>query len=149
MAKTVTQADSGEGVVTGTVVNPDLVFTTPAKQRPADPDADRLIPVMIDGEEYTVVRPRKLRETLAGLVEAGARRATEADALYAGSNFLRKVFTPESAQRLQARLDDDEDDLELEDLFGYIEKISVMLIRSAPGGGQAGAPEPARRRARR
>lgn len=132
--------------VEGVVISPDLVFVTPKKERPAESVAERSLPFSIDGETYTLIRPAKLQETLAGLIESGARRATEADVLFAGATFLRKVLAPESLARLNARLEDDADDFEMADLFETLERIAVALIRSSPAAANRG-PVPARRRA--
>lgn len=132
-----------EQVLTGEVVRPELMFTTP--QRETSPEPTERIPFQIDGETYTIIRPRKLDEVLSQLAEAGARRATTADILYAGANFLRRVLAPESAARIQARLDDDEDDLRLDDVFAILERIVTVLSADQPAAG----PRPARARARR
>lgn len=128
----------------GVIVSPDLVFVTPKKERPSTPATP--IKFSIDGEVYTIIRPAKLQEAIAGLIESGARRATEADVLFAGAAFLRKVLAPESLQRINARLEDDRDDFEITDLFDNLERIALALIRSAPAAPRTG-PVPARRRA--
>lgn len=139
-------AEADTPTLAGVVVRPDLVFTTPAKNRTREPEAERALPFTIDGAVYTIIRPNKLEETIAGLIESGARRATEADVLFAGMTFLRKVLARESLTRLQARLDDDDDDFEIGDLFDTLERIAVALVRSAPASTGRG-PVPARRRA--
>lgn len=136
----------GDGAVSGVVISPDLVFVTPPKDRPAQSVAERSIRFSIDGETYTIIRPAKLQESIAGLIESGARRATEADVLFAGATFLRKVLAPESLARINARLEDDADDFEITDLFDNLERIALALIKSSPAAAGRG-PVPARRRA--
>jgi hypothetical protein len=140
------ELDVDEGALSGVVVPPALTFTTPKKQRTQDDVTERSIAFTIDGEVYTIVRPRKLTEALAGLIEVSARRATQGDVLFAGSNFLRRVLAPESLTRIQARLDDDDDDFAIGDLFDNLEAIALELIRLEPSGAASG-PVPARRRA--
>lgn len=140
------ELDDDQGALSGVVVAPALTFTTPKKQRAHDDPAERSIAFTIDEELYTIVRPRKLTEALAGLIEVSARRATQGDVLFAGSTFLRRVLAPESLTRIQARLDDDGDDFEIGDLFDNLEAIALELIRLEPTGAATG-PVPARRRA--
>lgn len=135
-----------DGALDGVVISPDLVFTTPKKERPAESLAERSINFSIDGETYVIIRPAKLQEAIAGLIESGARRATESDVLFAGSTFLRKVLAPASLARINARLEDDADDFEITDLFDNLERIALALIKSAPAAPRGG-PVPARRRA--
>ena len=132
-------------VVEGVVVPAELVFTTPKRDEQVEDVAERTIPFRLDGETYEIIRPHKLAETLAGLAEAEARRATVADRLYAGTSFLRKVLAPSSAQRLQARLDDDTDPFRLEDLFDILGRIVEVLAKDS----SSAAPTRARARARR
>lgn len=134
-----------EGLEGNVVVEPDLVFTTPKKERPAETEEARRIPFELDGETYTAIRPVKLEETLLMLVEAGARRATTADTLWAGAEFFRRVLAPESLVRLQKRLDDDDDPFEITDLYGILERIVRKLSADASKSGT----RPARARARR
>lgn len=137
-------AKSAEPVLEGTVVAPDLVFVTPQKDRADEPEADRRIPFTLDGVEYTAIRPVKLEETLLVLVEASARRATTADTLWAGSEFLRRVLAPASLTRLQARLDDDKDPFEITDLYD----ILTSIVRKLAASSRKQAPQPARARRR-
>lgn len=135
-----------EQVLTGeVVVRPDLEFTTPERDQDDAPPEE--IPFKIDGEVYTIIKPRKKEEVLAQLAEAGARRATTSDALYAGSSFLRRVLAPESIIRLQARLDDDRDSLRIEHVYAIMRKIVDRL--SEDDEGAAVGPRPARARTRR
>lgn len=132
-----------EQVLTGEVVRPDLEFTTPERDQDDAPPEE--IPFKIDGEVYTIIKPRKLDEVLSQLAEAGARRATMSDVLYAGNNFLRRVLAPESAARLQARIDDDQDPLRIDDVFAILRRIVEVLSADRPTAG----PRPARARGRR
>lgn len=118
----------------------DLRFTTPKRERARQPVEERTLDFSIDEHRYTLIRPEKLPEALAGLIESGARRATEADAIHSGMTFLRKVVAPESLARIQARLDDDDDDLSIVDVFDMLDTLAVALVRSAA---DAGAPVPA------
>lgn len=127
------------------VIPPELRFTT-ADKPVDDAGGERELPFELDGETYTIIRPRKLDEVLAQLIEAGARRATTADALYAGQRFLQRVIAPESLERLQRRLDDDEDPFRLEDLFEILERIVQVLNEAEDRAPKSG---PARRRPRR
>ncbi len=138
-------ATKDEDAIEGVVVAPELVFTTPKRDEKVEDVAARTIPFDLDGEIYHVVRPHKLEETMAALAEAEARRATIADRLYAGSAFLRKVLTPSSASRLQARLDDDTDPFRLEDLYDILGRIVDVLAKD----NQETRPARARARARR
>jgi hypothetical protein len=139
-----------EGVIEPTrVVPPELKFTTRDAEIEVDLDeAEREIVFELDGAEYTIIRPAKLDEVLAQLIEAGARRATTADALYAGYKFMQRVIAPESLDRLQRRLDDDADPFRLTDLFDILQKIVTVLDagNSKGGGAPKNGPAPRRRR---
>ncbi len=146
MAASKSPVAKAEPVLEGTVVvAPDLVFVTSEKDREDEPEEDRRFPFEVDGVEYTAIRPVKLEETLAGLVEASARRATTADAMWAGSEFLRRVIVPESLARLQQRLDDDKDPFEITDLYD----ILTSIVGKLAAGSRKQAPQPAQARARR
>jgi hypothetical protein len=137
--------DGGAVIEPARVVPPELRFTTADKPLDDDDEAPREIVFDLDGEQYTIIRPHKLDEVLAQLIEAGARRATTADALYAGARFMQRVLAPESLDRLQRRLDDDTDPFRITDLYDILEKIvKVLDVGQAPNNG----PAP-RRRGRR
>jgi hypothetical protein len=85
---------TGEQALEGVVIAPELQFVTPKRER-SQVD-DELVPFSIDAEQYTIIAPAKLEETLAPLIASGARAADESDVLWAGANFLRKVLAPES-----------------------------------------------------
>lgn len=120
--------DGGAGVIEPSrVIPPELKFSTRDRDADADDEGPRELPFEVDGETYTIIRPYKLDEVLAQLIEAGARRATTADVLYAGQRFLQRVIAPESLERLQRRLDDDGDPFRLEDLFDILERIANVL----------------------
>lgn len=123
------------------VVAPDLVFTTTPAPEDPEPAGDRRIPFEVDGEIFFAVRPKKLAEVLAKLSRAAARQANDADRLWAVFEFLDKVLDPESAFRLQARMDDEGDDFGVLQMFGIMEKLVTRL------GGKPAAvkPAPARR----
>ncbi|MEV0822547.1 hypothetical protein [Nonomuraea rubra] len=132
------------------VIPPELKFTTRDKAVDVDDEAEREIEFELDDEVYTIIRPNKLDEVLAQLIEAGARRATTADALYAGARFMQRVIAPESLERLQRRLDDDTDPFRITDLYDILERIVQLLDQSNDRGGRAPRTGPApRRRARR
>lgn len=105
------------------VVDPDLVFTTPETAEEIQPEAERTIAFEIDGEIYKIIRPHKFPEVMRRLIAASSRRASAADALWAGEEFLDRVFAPESIRRLNQRLNDDADPFREEHLFEFLEKI--------------------------
>lgn len=138
-------ATKDEDAIEGVVVAPELVFTTPKRDEKVEDTATRTKYFELDGEIYEIIRPHKLEETLAALAESEARRATVADRLYAGSAFLRKVLSPSTVTRLQARLDDDKDPFRLEDLYGILARVVEVLAKD----NQETRPARARARARR
>lgn len=147
VATTGDELDEQDVITPARVIPPELRFTTDDDE--LDEVDEEPIMFEVDGAEYTINRPRKLEEVLAQLIEAGARRATTADALYAASKFLDRVMAPESLQRLQARLDNDNDKFRLRHLFDILERV-VKELDVASSRSSAPANGPARaRRARR
>lgn len=151
--KTAAEPDTAAGpvadevvVVPTRVIPAHLRFTTTTE--PADDDqddiAERTLPFELDGVELHIIVPRKLDEVLSQLVEANARRATTADALYAGLRFMSRVFAPGTVAHLQARLDNDDDVFDREKLFDIMRAVVDVLDdfgkkRGRQGGGRRGA----------
>ncbi|MEU4406169.1 hypothetical protein AB0F88_16735 [Streptosporangium sp. NPDC023963] len=133
----------------GVVVDPDLVFTTPPKPHlSTESTVERTVGFQLDGQTYYLIKPRKWEDALMALEETAARRATGADVLWQGWDFLQTVVTPESLRRLMGRARDDSDDFERSDLFDLIPKI-IRKLQAKETAGKAAVPRPARARAAR
>ncbi|MBP2703534.1 hypothetical protein JOL79_06940 [Microbispora sp. RL4-1S] len=113
------------------VIPPELRFTTGGRDDDQAGEAPEPVEFEIDDVTYTAIIPRKVDEVLAGLIEANARRATTADALYAGMKFMHRVIAPESLARLQARLDDDADKFRIGDLYDILGKLVKVVEAKA------------------
>lgn len=116
-------ADEAEVIEGEVVVDPDLVFTTPERDDEAEPVSERTIAFEIDGEIYKIIKPRKFPEVMRRLIAATSRRASEADTLWAGEEFLERVLHPDSIRRLNERLGDDDDPFREEDLYDILKKV--------------------------
>lgn len=120
----VDEYDEVDEVIEGEiVVDPDLVFTTPERDDEDESEADRTVAFEIDGEIYKIIRPRKFPEVMRRLIAATSRRASEADTLWAGEEFLERVLHPDSIRRLNERLGDDDDPFREEDLYDILKKV--------------------------
>lgn len=111
----------------------DLTFTTKASEAP------KLLPFVLDGEQLTAVRPKE-----AAMLSLAALDETDPVKIEgAMTSLLNGMFTPETAARLRARLDDPDDECDLSTLEPVIE---TLLLRFYPE--DSAAPVPARLRAR-
>ncbi|MEU4228312.1 hypothetical protein AB0F17_28795 [Nonomuraea sp. NPDC026600] len=129
------------------VIPPELRFTTEDLADEDVPDeADRSIEFDLDGFVGTIVAPHKLEEVLAQLMEAGARRASTADALFAGRRFLERVLSADTLDHLQRRLDDDLDPFRISHLYDILEKVVKILNKKLEEENRARGGRPARRR---
>lgn len=104
----------------------DLNFTTAPKTRPEDtPDAaaiDRTIPLTVDGVEYLVRRPKDA--LVAKLGPATQRRTNPLQKVALAMDFLGDCLLEPGRSRLIARLDDEDDDFDVEDALRVIEGIA-------------------------
>ncbi|MBT2226245.1 hypothetical protein [Nonomuraea sp. NEAU-A123] len=136
-----------EGTV---VVDPDLVFTTPDRDDEDDtPEAERTIAFEIDGEIYKIIRPKKFPEVMRRLIASTSRRASTADALWAGEEFLDRVLQPDSIRRLNERLNDDNDKFREEDLYDILVKVMEKMGANARASSVPANKARARARGRR
>lgn len=97
-----------------------LSYTTPKRDRPIVE-----IPFVLDGEQFLARRPKE--SVLIYLQAARANAATTADKLHATMAFLDGCLTPAAQQRIQARLRDWDDPLELTDLVDLMTDVSAKL----------------------
>lgn len=134
-------ASAADGVeVPEAPVSPDLVFTTSKKDRPKSDDGDGELRFQLDGETYTAYRPAD--SSFALLAAAGARSMPTPERIATVMRFLDSSLDELSASRLRDRLEDADDDLELEDLFD----VMVQLVKKWTA---SSAPRSARRRGAR
>lgn len=144
-----TEVDVLSGDEAAVEVDPELVFTTPKKEHlSAAGEAQRTVPFQLDGEVYYLIKPRKWEDLLVALESTAARRASDADRIWAGKEFLESVLAPASLARLTARVKDDQDDFEWLDLYDLLPKIVSKLSAMDARNSSAGKPKPARARAR-
>ena len=134
------------------VIPPELRFTTDDLDEGVPDEDARSIEFDLDGFVGTIIAPHKLEEVLAQLMEAGARRATTADALYAGRRFLERVLSADTIDHLQRRLDDDRDGFRITHLYDILERVVKVLNKrleeeNRARGVRAGQRPAGRRRA--
>jgi hypothetical protein len=79
-------------------------------------------------------------------MEAGARRASTADALFAGRRFLERVLSADTLEHLQRRLDDDRDPFRISHLYDILEKVVKILNARLEAENRSRGGRPARRR---
>lgn len=94
-----------------------LTYTTPKREREIVE-----VPFVLDGEEYVARKPKD--SVLVFLAAAQSDSASDADKVYAVMEFLRGSLTIASQHRIQSRLRDFDDPLEIQDLMPVIEGVS-------------------------
>jgi hypothetical protein len=121
-----------------------LTYTTPKRDREIVE-----VPFELDGEKYVARKPKD--SVLVFLAAAQSDSASDADKVYAVMEFLRGSLTIASQQRIQSRLRDFEDPLEIPDLMPIITDVSAEFggdlaeaMKKAAGGQPAAAVEPER-----
>lgn len=98
------------------------------------------VPFELDGEQFTARRPKD--SVLVYLQAARANAATTADRLHATMMFLDGCLTPAAQSRIQSRLRDYDDDLELDDLVELMHDLGQKF--AAEEAENQGAAKPTR-----
>lgn len=113
-------------------------YTTPKRDRAVVEE-----PFDLDGERYTIRKPKE--SVLIYLVAAVSESATTADQLQSVIQFINACFTPHGQARIQHRLRDPQDDLELSDLlpplFDFARKWGVLPVPAAAGPATVDTPD--------
>lgn len=99
-------------------------------------------PVKVDGELLHVRRPKgAFFIALANRMASGS----ELEQAAAMDDVLGKVFDEESAKHLRARLDDEEDEFDVDDVGMILTRLRELWSRGRPTGSASGSRPPRRR----
>lgn len=122
-----------------------LSYTTPKRHRQIVEE-----PFELDGERFTARKPKD--SILIYLTAAASENASDADRMYAVMQFINGCLTPAAQARIQARLRDYDDDLELDDLVDLMNDLAEkfggkkstggsLSGRGGPGAGKVITPD--------
>jgi hypothetical protein len=122
-----------------------LSYTTPTRQRQVVE-----VEFELDGERFTARKPKE--SILVYLTAAGSESATTSDQMYAVMQFINGCLTPAAQFKIQSRLRDYDDDLELDDLMQLMKDLSehfgaqdapraMSKAQGRPGAGRIIAPD--------
>lgn len=119
-----------------------LSYTTPKRHRQIVEE-----PFELDGESFVARKPKD--SILIYLTAAASDNATDADRMYAVMQFINGCLTPAAQARIQSRLRDYDDDLELDDLVDLMEDLAEKFGAEkrraasgrAPGAGKVITPD--------
>lgn len=116
-----------------------LSYTTKKRQR-------QVIEVEfeLDGEKFTARKPKD--SVMVYLTAASSEQASVADQMYATMQFINGCLTPAAQQRIQSRLRDWDDDLELDDLAELMEDLAKRFAEESGNVGSTGRPLHPRRK---
>lgn len=116
-----------------------LSYTTKKRQR-------QIIEVefKLDGEKFIARKPKD--SVMVYLTAASSDQASTADQMYATMQFINGCLTPAAQQRIQSRLRDWDDDLELDDLAELMQDLAKRFAEESGNLSSTGRPLHPRRK---